>query len=76
MRDPNTTFHPHRHEGNNGKGNTVQESSGQGTSIGAHAGIAFGCTALLAFVVIITFLVSIAPFLVKEQTLGLFFIAL
>lgn len=67
MRDPNTTFHPHRDEGNNGKGNTVQESSGHGTSTGALAGIAFGCTALLAVIVIITFLVSIAPFLVKEK---------
>lgn len=76
MRDPNATLHPHKGESNNGKGNTVQESNGQGTSTGALAGIAFGCTALLAVIVIITFLVSITPFLVKEKKLGLFFIAL
>lgn len=67
MRDPNATFHSQKGESNNGKGNTVQESNGQGTSTGALAGIAFGCTALLAVIVIITFLVSITPFLVKEK---------
>lgn len=67
MRASNTTLHPHRDERTNDKVNAVQKDSGHGTSTGALAGIAFGCTALLAVIAITTFLVSIAPSLVKKQ---------
>ena len=73
---PSTALHPHKDEStSNAKVNTVQKDSG--TSIGALTGISFGCTALLAVIVITTFLVSIAPSLVKKtkNKLGLFFIA-
>ena len=58
---------PHKNETTNDKVNTVQEVSGHGTSTGALAGIAFGCTALLAVAVITTFLVSIAKSLRKKN---------
>ena len=64
---PNTALHPHKDEStSNAKVNTVQKDSGHGTSIGALTGISFGCTALLAVILITTFLVSIAPSLVKK----------
>ena len=66
MEGPNTTFHPQKDESTNNKVNTVQEDNGHGTSTGALAGIAFGCTALLAIIAITTFLVRIAPSLVTN----------
>ena len=63
---PHTVLDPHKDETANDKVNTVQEDSSHGTSSGALAGIAFGCTALLAVIVITTFLVSIAPSVRKK----------
>ena len=60
MGAPNTALHPHKDESTNDNVNTVQKDSGHGTSTGALTGIAFGCTALLAVIVIATLLVSIA----------------
>lgn len=61
MEAPDTMLQPHKDEATNDKVNTVQKDSSHGTSTGALAGIAFGCTALLAVIVITTFLVSIPP---------------
>ena len=61
MEAPYTMLHSHKDETTNDKVNTVQKDSSHGTSTGALAGIAFGCTALLAVIVITTFLVSIPP---------------
>ena len=68
MGAPHTVLHPHKDANTNDKVNTVRENSSRGTSTGALAGIAFGCTAFLAVIVITTFLVSIAPSLRKKMT--------
>ena len=61
MGAPNTALHPHKDESTNDKVNTVQKDSSHGTSTGALTGIAFGCIALLAVILVIaTLLVSIA----------------
>ena len=67
MGDPHTALHPHKDDSTNDKVNTVQKDSGHGTSTAALAGIALGCTALLAVIVMITFLVSLTPSLVKPN---------
>ena len=67
MGAPYTVLDPHKNETTNDKVNTVQEVSGHGTSTGALAGIAFGCTALLAVIVVTMFLVSIARSLRKKK---------
>ena len=72
MGAPHTMLHPHKDANTNDKVNTVQENSSHGTSTGDLAGIAIGCTALLAVIVITTFLVSIAPSLLEKKD---FFIA-
>lgn len=59
MEGPNTTFHPHKDDSTNEKVNTVEEDNDHGSSSGVIAGIAVGCTALVAVIVITTFLVSI-----------------
>lgn len=67
MGAPHTVLDPHKNETTNDKVETVQEASSHGTSTGALAGIAFGCTALLTVAVITTFLVSIAKSLRKKN---------